>query len=87
MPALLGGARADHWAVQETIFAADDAHDMLSACALSGEPLIQSMSPTVDAHAYALDEPFARTVVGERRHLSAYEARTIPRVPRPPTDT
>lgn len=57
----------------ETIFAADDAHDMLSACALSGEPLIQSMSPTVDAHAYALDEPFARTVVGERRHLSAYE--------------
>ncbi|KAF9814802.1 hypothetical protein IEO21_04910 [Rhodonia placenta] len=53
---------------------------MLSACALSGEPLIQSMSPTVDAHAYALDEPFARTVVGERRHLSAYEARTIPRL-------
>ncbi|KZT09017.1 general amidase [Laetiporus sulphureus 93-53] len=57
----------------ERIFAADDAHDYLTECARSGEPLIQTMSPDTDAHEYALDEPFARTVVGERRHLSAYE--------------
>ncbi|CCM03702.1 uncharacterized protein FIBRA_05848 [Fibroporia radiculosa] len=57
----------------EGIFAADDGHDYLTACALSGEPLMQTMSPTTDAHEYALDEPFARTIVGERRHLSAFE--------------
>lgn len=37
------------------------------------------MSPETDAHEYALDEPFARTIVGERRHLSAYEVRLLPR--------
>ena len=36
------------------------------------------MSPDTDAHAYALDEPLARTVLGERRHLSAYEVRPYP---------
>ncbi|KAH9949475.1 general amidase [Amylocystis lapponica] len=59
--------------VVERIFAADDGHDYLTQCALSGEPLLQTMSPTTDKHEYALDEPFARTIVGERRHLSAYE--------------
>ncbi|PCH33164.1 general amidase [Wolfiporia cocos MD-104 SS10] len=59
--------------VGERIFAADDAQDYISECALSGEPLIQTMSPETDAHKYALDEPFARTIVGERRHLSVYE--------------
>ncbi|KZT68822.1 amidase [Daedalea quercina L-15889] len=57
----------------ERIFAADDAQDYLTECALSGEPLIQTMSPDTDAHEYALDEPFARAIVGERRHLNAYE--------------
>ncbi|KAI0641096.1 general amidase [Trametes meyenii] len=57
----------------ESIFAADDATDLLHDCELSGEPLIQTMSPDTDAHEYALDEPMARTIVGERRHLSAYE--------------
>lgn len=64
---------------QERIFAADDAKDYLNDCALSGEPLIATMSPETDAHEYALDEPFARTIVGERRHLSAYEVRLLPR--------
>ncbi|TFY53149.1 hypothetical protein EVJ58_g9615 [Rhodofomes roseus] len=59
--------------VAERVFAADDAHDFLTECARSGEPLIQTMSPETDAHEYALDEPFARTIVGERRHLSVYE--------------
>ncbi|KAH9891213.1 general amidase [Cubamyces lactineus] len=57
----------------EKIFAADDALDLLKDCALSGEPLIQTMSPDTDSHQYALDEPMARTIVGERRHLTAYE--------------
>ncbi|KAI0932940.1 hypothetical protein AcW1_000094 [Taiwanofungus camphoratus] len=57
----------------ERIFAADDAHDFLTECARSGEPLLQSMRPADDAHEYALDEPFCRTIVGERRHLTAYE--------------
>ncbi|OJT12867.1 Acetamidase [Trametes pubescens] len=57
----------------QRIFVADDAQDLLNDCALSGEPLIQSMSPETDAHEYALDEPLIRTIVGERRHLSAYE--------------
>ncbi len=35
------------------------------------------MSPTTDAHEYALDEPLARTIIGERRHLSAYEVRFL----------
>ncbi|KAI0727609.1 general amidase [Fomitopsis betulina] len=57
----------------ERIFAADDARDYLTDCALSGEPLITSMSPETGAHDYTLEEPFARTIVGQRRHLSAYE--------------
>ncbi|KAI0762463.1 amidase signature domain-containing protein [Fomes fomentarius] len=56
-----------------SIFNADDGADYLAECARSGEPLIQTMSPTTDAHEYALDEPLARTIIGERRHLSAYE--------------
>jgi len=63
----------EFYEVTERIFAADDAQDYLAACALSGEPLIQTMSLDTDAHEYALDEPFARTIIGERRHLSAYE--------------
>lgn len=62
---------------QQRIFVADDAQDLLNDCALSGEPLIQSMSPETDAHEYALDEPLIRTIVGERRHLSAYEVRRV----------
>ncbi|KAI0761173.1 general amidase [Trametes elegans] len=57
----------------QSIFSADDALDLLNDCALSGEPLIQTMSPDTDAHAYALDEPMEHAIVGERRHLSAYE--------------
>ena len=58
---------------QERIFAADDSLDLLKDCELSGEPLMQTMSPATDAHDYALDEPMQVTIVGERRHLSAYE--------------
>ncbi|KAI0358840.1 general amidase [Trametes cingulata] len=61
------------YTVGEKIFAADDATDMLNDCALSGEPLIQTMSPETDAHEYALDEPMQHTIIGERRHLTAYE--------------
>lgn len=63
---------------QERIFAADDARDYLTDCALSGEPLITSMSPETGAHDYTLEEPFARTIVGQRRHLSAYEVCVLP---------
>ncbi|TFK85684.1 general amidase [Polyporus arcularius HHB13444] len=56
-----------------SIFNADDGTDYLADCALSGEPLIQTMSPVTDAHEYALDQPLARTILGERRHLTAYE--------------
>ncbi|KAL6301007.1 general amidase [Sparassis latifolia] len=57
----------------ENIFAADDGYDYRAACELSGEPLLQTMSPATDAHKYALDEPMARTIVGERRHVNAWE--------------
>ena len=58
-----------------SIFNADDGADYRAECARSGEPLIQTMSPDTDAHEYALDQPLARTILGERRHLSAYEVR------------
>ena len=61
-----------------SIFNADDGHDYRTDCALSGEPLIQTMSPTTDAHEYALDEPLAKSIIGEIRHLSAYEVRLHP---------
>ena len=64
-----------------SIFNADDGTDYLADCALSGEPLIQTMSPDTDAHEYALDQPLARTILGERRHLSAYEVRPSCPVP------
>ena len=35
------------------------------------------MSPDTDAHPYALDEPLARTILGERSHLSAYEVKRM----------
>ncbi|OCH94227.1 general amidase [Obba rivulosa] len=57
----------------ESIFAADEGHDYRTDCALSGEPLIQTMSPDTDAHEYALDAPFAKVIVGTPRHLSAWE--------------
>ena len=60
---------------QVSIFNADDGADYRAECALSGEPLIQTMSPTTDAHEYALDEPLAKTIIGEPKHLSAYEVR------------
>ena len=63
---------------QVSIFNADDGHDYRTDCALSGEPLIQTMSPTTDAHEYALDEPLAKSIIGEIRHLSAYEVRLRP---------
>ena len=61
-----------------SIFNADDGADYSAECALSGEPLIQTMSPTTDAHEYALDEPLAKSIIGEIRHLSAYEVRLHP---------
>ncbi|OBZ78579.1 Acetamidase [Grifola frondosa] len=57
----------------ETIFAADEGTGYRTECALSGEPLIQTMRPSVDAHEYPLDEPFAKTIVGKVKHLNAYE--------------
>lgn len=62
---------------QQRIFNADDGQDLLSDCALSGEPLIQTMSPETDAHEYALDAPLMRTIIGERKHLTAYEVRLV----------
>ncbi|KAH9939021.1 general amidase [Epithele typhae] len=57
-----------------SIFNADDGVDYRTECARSGEPLIQTMSPSTDAHEYALDAPMARSILGENiRHLSAYE--------------
>ncbi len=61
-----------------SIFNADDGADYRAECALSREPLIQTMSPTTDAHKYALDEPLAKTIIGESKHLSAYEVRHRP---------
>ncbi|KAI9065795.1 general amidase [Trametes sanguinea] len=61
------------YTVGERIFAADDSLDLLKDCELSGEPLMQTMSPATDAHEYALDEPMQVTIVGERRQLTAYE--------------
>ncbi|CDO71742.1 hypothetical protein BN946_scf184920.g26 [Trametes cinnabarina] len=55
------------------IFAADNALDMLKDCELSGEPLLKTMSPATDAHEFALDEPMQVAIVGEPKHLSAYE--------------
>ncbi|KAK7462776.1 hypothetical protein VKT23_007360 [Stygiomarasmius scandens] len=57
----------------ETIFAADGGEDYRIQCALSGEPLIQTMSPQENAHESALDEPLVKTLVGEPHHRSAYE--------------
>ena len=61
---------------QELIFNADEGTDYRTECALSGEPLMQTMSPDTDAHEYALDEPFAKTIIGKPvRHITAYEVR------------
>lgn len=60
--------------LQELIFNADEGKDYRTACALSGEPLMQTMSPDTEAHEYALDEPFARTILDKPiRHISAWE--------------
>ncbi|KAJ7134760.1 general amidase [Mycena epipterygia] len=56
----------------ELIFAADAWHDLTKACE-GVEPLIQTMSPTTDAHENALDQPLFRTVVGQPQHRSAHE--------------
>jgi amidase len=59
---------------QETIFAADGGHDYRTECEKSGEPLIQTMSPTTDAHESALDEPLVKSLIGPSYPRSAYEA-------------
>ena len=58
---------------QYCIFAADGGHDCRLQCELSGEPLIQSMRPSRDAHKTTLDVPLAKVLVGEPNHLSAYD--------------
>ncbi|THG98992.1 hypothetical protein EW026_g3278 [Hermanssonia centrifuga] len=57
----------------ENIFAADNGHDYRTECEKSGEPFIQTMSPTENAHEYALDMPFAKSLIEEPSHLSAYD--------------
>ncbi|KAF8069193.1 general amidase [Lyophyllum atratum] len=57
----------------ETIFVADGGHDYRAQCELSGEPLIETMLPSTDAHESTLSEPFVKTLVGEAAHLSAYD--------------
>lgn len=57
----------------ETIYAADGGHDLRVQCELSGEPLIQTMSPTEDAHPTPLSERLNQTLVGEPVHRSAYD--------------
>ncbi|KAI0344211.1 general amidase [Trametopsis cervina] len=58
----------------ESIFAADGTHDYQTECDKSGEPLLRSMLPTDEpAHHYPLEKPYAKVLVGEPRHLSAYD--------------
>ncbi|KAG5641538.1 hypothetical protein DXG03_004797 [Asterophora parasitica] len=57
----------------ETIFVADGGHDYREQCALSGEPVIETMVPPNDAYPSQLSEPFVKTLVGEASHLSAYD--------------
>lgn len=64
-----------HGRDQESIFAADDDYDRRSQCEISGEPVIQTMLPTEDAHGSNLSEPFVRSLVGENGHPSAYDVR------------
>jgi hypothetical protein len=61
---------------QETIFVADGGHDYRIECNKSGEPLIQTMVPTTDAHESALDEPFVESLVGPPYSRTAYEVST-----------
>ncbi|EKM60485.1 uncharacterized protein PHACADRAFT_179748 [Phanerochaete carnosa HHB-10118-sp] len=56
------------------IFFADSGHDFFTDCELSGEPLIQTMSPAENAHELVLDGlPLSRTLVEKPAHLSAYD--------------
>ena len=64
---------------QQGIYSADGGHDYRSECEKSGEPLIQTMSPTEDAHEYALDTPLDRVINGKPRHLSAHEVSSLQR--------
>ncbi|KAF5369049.1 hypothetical protein D9758_002948 [Tetrapyrgos nigripes] len=57
----------------ETIFAADGGDDYRIQCELSGEPVIQTMSPQEDAHESVMDEPLVKSLVGKPYHRSALE--------------
>lgn len=41
--------------------------------------MIQTMSPTTDAHENALDEPLVKSLVGPEKHLSTYEVPVLER--------
>ncbi|KAF8812123.1 amidase [Phlegmacium glaucopus] len=60
----------------ETIFVADGNHDYQTECAISGEPLIQSMVPTNDeaeSHEFEAPIPFVKVLVGDPEHRKAYD--------------
>ncbi|KII87664.1 hypothetical protein PLICRDRAFT_699214 [Plicaturopsis crispa FD-325 SS-3] len=57
----------------ETIFVADGGHDYGLECRKSGEPLIETMLPEVNAHPTALDKPLVKHLTGEPYARSAWE--------------
>jgi hypothetical protein len=64
---------------QETIFVADGNHDYRTQCAISGEPLIQSMEPTneEEAQGYEFEAPLplVKLLVGDLQHRKVYDVR------------
>ena len=62
---------------QETIFVADGNHDYRTQCAISGEPLIQSMVPTTEeeAQGYEFEAPIplVKVLVGDLEHRNVYD--------------
>ncbi|KAI0089886.1 general amidase [Irpex rosettiformis] len=58
----------------ERIYTADDGYDYRVECEKSGEPLIASMKlQDEQTHHYPLEKSMAKTILGEIKHLSAYE--------------
>ncbi|KAJ3726656.1 general amidase [Lentinula raphanica] len=57
----------------ETIFVADGGEDYRVSCALSGEPLIETMLPDEGAHETTLEEPYVKRLVGPPQHRTTYE--------------
>lgn len=64
------------YSIQETIFVADGNHDYRTECAISGEPLIQSMVPIDEeeqGYEFEVPTPLVKVLVGDLKHRKVYD--------------